>query len=67
MDGESEADTQRAEAWRAEANVRREGLGSHEPARKGSDRLKPVLRAGFADDVGERLDGTHDLVFRVLR
>jgi hypothetical protein len=33
MDGESEADTQRAEAWRAEANVKREGLGSHEPAR----------------------------------
>jgi len=28
MDGESEADTQRAEA-----NVKREGLGSHEPAR----------------------------------
>jgi hypothetical protein len=33
MDGESEADTQRAEAGRAEANVKREGLGSHEPAR----------------------------------
>ena len=33
MDGESEADTQRAEAWRAEANVKREGVGSHEPAR----------------------------------
>ena len=33
MDGESEADTQRAEAGRAEANVQREGLGSHEPAR----------------------------------
>ena len=33
MDAESEADMQRAEAWRAEANVRREGLGSHEPAR----------------------------------
>jgi hypothetical protein len=32
MDGESEADTQRAEAWRAEANVKREGVGSHEPA-----------------------------------
>ena len=32
MDGESEADTQRAEAGRAEANVKREGLGSHEPA-----------------------------------
>ncbi|NBW97794.1 MAG: hypothetical protein EBR28_13980 [Planctomycetia bacterium] len=33
MDGESEADMQGAEAGRAEANVRREGLGSHEPAR----------------------------------
>jgi len=33
MDGESEADTQRAEAGRAEANVKREGVGSHEPAR----------------------------------
>ena len=32
MDGESEADTQRAEAGRAEANVQREGLGSSEPA-----------------------------------
>jgi hypothetical protein len=32
MDAESEADTQRAEAGRAEANVKREGLGSHEPA-----------------------------------
>ena len=32
MDGESEADTQRAEAGMAEANVRREGVGSHEPA-----------------------------------
>jgi len=31
QDGESEADTQRAEAWRAEANVQREGLGRHEP------------------------------------
>jgi len=31
MDGESEAHTQRAEAWRAEANVKREGVGSHEP------------------------------------
>jgi hypothetical protein len=31
MDGESEADTQRAEAGRAEANVKREGTGSHEP------------------------------------
>ena len=31
MDAESEADTQRAEAWRAEANVKREGPGSHEP------------------------------------
>jgi hypothetical protein len=33
MDGESEAHTQRAEAWRAEANVKREGVGSHEPVR----------------------------------
>jgi hypothetical protein len=33
MDAESEAHTQRAEAWRAEANVKREGLGSREPAR----------------------------------
>jgi hypothetical protein len=33
MDGESAADTQRAEGWRPEANVKREGLGSHEPAR----------------------------------
>jgi hypothetical protein len=33
MDAESEADTQRAEAGRAEVNVKREGLGSHEPAR----------------------------------
>ena len=33
MDGESEADMQRAEAWRAEANVKREGVGSHEPGR----------------------------------
>ncbi len=32
MDGESEADTQRAEAGRAEANVKREGTGSPEPA-----------------------------------
>ena len=32
MDGESEADMQRAEAWRAEANVRRGGMGSPEPA-----------------------------------
>ena len=31
MDGESEADMQRAEAWRAEANVKREAPGSHEP------------------------------------
>ena len=38
MDGESEADMQRAEAWRAEANVRREGLGSHEPARQRAER-----------------------------
>jgi len=28
----SEADMQRAEAWRAEANVRREGMGSPERA-----------------------------------
>ena len=33
MEGERDADTQRAEAWRAEANVKREGAGSHEPAR----------------------------------
>jgi hypothetical protein len=39
MDGESEADTQRAEAGRAEANVKREGLGSHEPAPTGA--LRP--------------------------
>jgi len=32
MDGESEADTQRAEVWRTEASVKREGVGSHEPA-----------------------------------
>ncbi len=38
QDGESEADMQRAEAWRAEANVRRAGLGSHEPARFGMRR-----------------------------
>jgi hypothetical protein len=31
MDAESEADTQRVEAGRAEANVKREGAGSHEP------------------------------------
>ena len=31
MDAESEADTQRAEAWRAEANVKRESVGSPEP------------------------------------
>ena len=31
MDGESEADTQRAEAGRAEANVKREAPGSPEP------------------------------------
>ena len=32
MDAESEADTQRAEAGRAEANVKREGMGNPEPA-----------------------------------
>jgi len=31
-DGESEADMQRAEAWRADVNVRREGMGSPAPA-----------------------------------
>ena len=45
MDAESEADTQRAEAWRAEANVKREGLGSHEPAR--ASWLCAVLLAMF--------------------
>jgi hypothetical protein len=30
LDGESEADMQRAEAGRAEENVRREGMGSPE-------------------------------------
>jgi len=33
MDAESEADTHRAEALNAEAKVRREGMGSPEPAR----------------------------------
>ena len=33
MDGESEADTQRAEAWRAAVNVRRRDSGSPKPAR----------------------------------
>ena len=31
QDAESEADMQRAEAWRAEANVKREGPGSPKP------------------------------------
>ena len=34
MDAESEADTQRAEAWRAEANVKREGTGNPDPPSK---------------------------------
>ena len=45
MDGESEADTQRAEAGRAEANVKREGLGSHEPARAQPNE-RPARRYG---------------------
>jgi hypothetical protein len=45
MDGESEADTQRAEAGRAEANVKREGTGSPEPA------FTELILAGDPDDI----------------
>jgi len=50
MDAESEAHTQRAEAGRAEANVKREGPGNPEPARV--QRIYGINRGQAAASLG---------------